>query len=380
MPKMYELSDGFVMGSNKGGMIRTSLSLDTIWTKYYDLGGGSDFPVHPTSFIRTSDNCYILTSYGVGPRGYRASQIIMIDIDGQVMWDKTNKPVEIENIIQNKDGDFIYTGRPMLGKTNNIGDIIWSKDYSIYGTGECVLQSFDGGYVVLINSKIWAEDKNIMLLKTNESGDFLWSKTFGGSGDDIGKCMIQDSDGGYVILGSTEPYGAGESDMWLIKVDSLGDKIWTKTIGGDSVDYGNYIQQTSDGGYIVVGTTYSYGAGGSDIWVIRLEKDPYISHMEKENNSVPSSCSLDQNYPNPFNPTTVISWQLAVSSNVELSVYNLLGEKIETLINKPMPAGYHEVEFNGQNLSSGIYLYKIVVDSYGEAGAWQDVKKMTLLR
>ena len=64
MPKMYELSDGFVMGSNKGGMIRTSLSLDTIWAKYYEvMMGGSDYIVHPTSFIRTSDSCYILTSY-----------------------------------------------------------------------------------------------------------------------------------------------------------------------------------------------------------------------------------------------------------------------------------------------------------------------------
>jgi hypothetical protein len=71
---------------------------------------------------------------------------------------------------------------------------------------------------------------------------------------------------------------------------------------------------------------------------------------------------------------TVISWQLAVGSHVELSIYNILGQKIQTLLNKPMPAGFHEVEFDGQNLSSGIYLYKIT------AGAWRDVRKMILLR
>jgi hypothetical protein len=89
---------------------------------------------------------------------------------------------------------------------------------------------------------------------------------------------------------------------------------------------------------------------------------------------------LFQNYPNPFNPKTVISWQMAVGGHVELSIYNTLGQKIQTLLNKPLPAGHHEVEFNGQNLSSGIYLYRIVVNSFGEAGAWQDVKKMILIK
>jgi YVTN family beta-propeller protein len=89
---------------------------------------------------------------------------------------------------------------------------------------------------------------------------------------------------------------------------------------------------------------------------------------------IPTEFSLAQNFPNPFNPTTVISWQLAISSDVDLSVYNLLGQKVATLVSGKMPAGYHEFEFNGQNFSSGVYLYRI------EAGAWSDVKKMVLLR
>jgi hypothetical protein len=97
----------------------------------------------------------------------------------------------------------------------------------------------------------------------------------------------------------------------------------------------------------------------------------------------PTVFYLYQNYPNPFNPSTVISWQVGATGmspvHVELSIYNILGQKIKTILNKPMPAGYHEVEFNAKNLSSGVYLYRIVVDSYGEAGAWQDVRKMVLL-
>jgi hypothetical protein len=96
--------------------------------------------------------------------------------------------------------------------------------------------------------------------------------------------------------------------------------------------------------------------------------------IEKKKGKFPCSNFLKQNYPNPFNPKTVISWHLAAGSNVELSIYNLLGQKIENLINKYMQAGYHEVEFSGQNLSSGIYLYRI------QAGDFQEVKKMMLLQ
>jgi hypothetical protein len=90
---------------------------------------------------------------------------------------------------------------------------------------------------------------------------------------------------------------------------------------------------------------------------------------------------LFQNYPNPFNPITVISWQLAVSSDVDLSVYNILGQKVITIVSEKQTAGYHEVEFNGQNLSSGVYLLMMKVgDPARRTGTWHDVKKMILIR
>ena len=96
--------------------------------------------------------------------------------------------------------------------------------------------------------------------------------------------------------------------------------------------------------------------------------------LEDVDGLVAKEQKLFQNYPNPFNPKTVIRWQLPVCSNVELSIYNILGQKIETLLNKAMPAGYHEVGFNGQYLSSGVYLYRI------NAGTWIDTKKMLLVK
>ena len=96
--------------------------------------------------------------------------------------------------------------------------------------------------------------------------------------------------------------------------------------------------------------------------------------IESDVNILPQKFSLHQNYPNPFNPSTRIKFDLPKPENVKIEVYNIIGQKVETLLNKPLPAGYHEVEFNGHNLSSGVYLYRI------EAGEFQDVKKMILIK
>jgi predicted outer membrane repeat protein len=105
-----------------------------------------------------------------------------------------------------------------------------------------------------------------------------------------------------------------------------------------------------------------------------LEKFTFdILKMPRDIN-VAAEFVLSQNYPNPFNPSTKIIFTLPKSKNVTIEVYNIIGQKIKTLLNKQMPAGSHKIKFNGQNLSSGVYLYRI------KAGAWQDVKKMLLVK
>ena len=88
----------------------------------------------------------------------------------------------------------------------------------------------------------------------------------------------------------------------------------------------------------------------------------------------PKQFKLYQNYPNPFNPSTKIKYALPKSDDVRIEIYNTLGQVVWAYSENQVTAGYHEVEFNAQNLSSGIYFYRI------EAGEFQDVKKMILLR
>jgi len=98
-----------------------------------------------------------------------------------------------------------------------------------------------------------------------------WSRTFGGSDYDDAGWVRQTSDGGYILAGCTRSFGAGGSDAWLIKTDSLANEDWSRTFGGSDYDYAYSVRQTSDGGYILAGWTYSFGAGSCDAWLIKTD-------------------------------------------------------------------------------------------------------------
>ena len=103
---------------------------------------------------------------------------------------------------------------------------------------------------------------------------FTMIKNYGGNQDDRGYAVQQTSDGGYVIVGSSTSYGAGGSDLWILKVDASGEFTWSKTYGGQGNDVGKDIVQTSDGGYIITGYTRSFSSGGDmDLWLIKTDSN-----------------------------------------------------------------------------------------------------------
>jgi hypothetical protein len=138
--------------------------------------------------------------------------------------------------------------------------------------GNYVLQTSDGGYIITGSTNSFgAAGSDVYLIKTNATGNEMWTKTFNGDSNDVGKSVQQTSDGGYIISGSTNSFGSGASDVYLIKTDAAGNKTWTKTFGGINDDYGNSVRQTYDGGYIIAGSTYSYDTAGSDIYIIKTD-------------------------------------------------------------------------------------------------------------
>ncbi len=163
-----------------------------------------------------------------------------------------------------------------LVKVDPEGNQQWSKTFGGRGDDEakCVQQTSDGGYVIVGYTESYgAGGADFWLVKVDSEGNQQWSKTFGGRGDDKAKCVQQTSDGGYVIVGYTESYGAGGADFWLVKVDSEGNQQWSKTFGGADDDGAYSVQQTTDGSYIMAGSTLSYGAGQEDFWLVKVDAD-----------------------------------------------------------------------------------------------------------
>lgn len=188
-------------------------------------------------------------------------------------------------LVQTTDGGYAvagYTGSYGAGnfdvyvvKFDNAGALQWTK--TIGGTADDrgyfgLIQTNDGGYALAGSTMSYGSGNyDVYVVKLNSTGSVQWTKAIGGALEDQGSAIVQTTDGGYAVTGHTYSYGAGGGDVYVLKLDNSGSVQWTKTIGGPNLDYARSIVQSTDGGYVVAGSTISYGAGNYDDYVIKLD-------------------------------------------------------------------------------------------------------------
>jgi len=162
-----------------------------------------------------------------------------------------------------------FQGKNPVDKTLNGG---WEKTFGIsdFDFGDYVMQTSDGGYIIGGETMSSAGDIDIWLIKTDSDGNLVWDKTLGGSDSDVPNFICEMNDG-YLITGLTRSFGAGDYDAWLIKTDINGNEQWNKTYGGTGYDFCWNVFNTTDGGYIMGGGTNTYGAGNFDYWMIKTD-------------------------------------------------------------------------------------------------------------
>jgi hypothetical protein len=247
------------------------------WNKTYGIGSDA-------SLVQTSDGGYAIagTKYSNGADFW----LVKTDSSGNKLWDKTYGEERLDSarfVIQTSDGGYALAGYTVpantansdfrLVKTDSAGNQQWSKTFGGGGIDDAysVVQASDGGYAIAGWTLPYGGAKgDFLLVKVDSAGNQQWSKTYGGTGDDNPYSMIRTSDGGYAILGSTDS-GTNNNDFLLVKVDSAGNQQWSKTYGGTGGEYGYSLVQTSDGGYVLAGITYSYGAGYTDFWLVKTD-------------------------------------------------------------------------------------------------------------
>jgi len=167
----------------------------------------------------------------------------------------------------------------------------WNKTFGglQWDIGTGVKLVVGGGYIIVGTKDAlgYYNAGDFWLVKTDSYGNLEWEKTYGGSDCDAAEDVWQTSDGGFIIVGITNSFGAGDFDIWLIKTDGNGNELWNRTFGGREMEYGTSVRQTSDSGYIIAGFTGSYGMGGNDAWLVKVDNQGDLEWNKTFGDAIP---------------------------------------------------------------------------------------------
>jgi predicted RNase H-related nuclease YkuK (DUF458 family) len=277
---------GYALAGGNGGdfwLVKTDGSGNAQWNKTY--GGTDDDETY--ALVQTGDGGYAIAgfTYSLGA-GESDFWLVKTDGNGNELWNKTYGGTSFEcaqGLVQTGDGGYAIAGWTnsfgagdanfWLVKTDDSGNALWNKTYGEtggYDKAYVMVQTADGGFA-MAGCKYSLHGSDFWLVKTDGSGNALWNKTYGIGeyGQETAWALVQTGDGGYAIAGWA--IISGHDDFWLVRTDDSGNGLWNKTYGGTADDWPMALVQTGDGGYAIAGWTNSFGAGGSDFWLVKTD-------------------------------------------------------------------------------------------------------------
>jgi len=332
------LVSGFTSSFGAGSLDAWVLTLDAkgniIRQRAY---GGKEAEV-AHSIVQTSDGDFLVagstSSFGAGSFDAWA---LKLDEQGKTLrqftlggtrWD------DASSIRPTPDGGYVMAGLTessgagstdvWLLKLNSKGMLEWQKTYggSQADWANAIQPLPDGGFILAGSTRSFGSgSEDLWLIRLDPSGNILWQKAYGGRESDGAYSIHLTADGGFITAGETRSFGAGSLDAWVLKLDASGNLLWQKTYGGSASDWAYSIQPTFDGGYIVAGSTRSFGSGSLDAWILKLDENGNIANCSPRDLSAPSTAEfintsatpVDTSF-TPLESTAKITHTTAISS------------------------------------------------------------------
>ena len=284
-------TDYYGAGSEDVYLVRTRASGHTLWAEAFG-GPASD---SAQAVLTTSDGGGFVAagytySYGAGGCDF---YLIKVDLLGNMVWEQTfggpghDMAFSLE---ETSDGGFILAGSSdsfgggdldiYMVKTDSNGILMWEQVFGGPGNEEAysAQETLDGDFIIAGQTDSFgAGGTDVYLIRTDSSGTELWSQTYGGPGDDGARSVLQTFHEGFLAVGYTYSFGAGDSDFYIVKADSSGNELWTQTCGDVGADAANSIVQNSYGNYMVAGTTTFPSSGGHDIFMVEIGGEQTVS-------------------------------------------------------------------------------------------------------
>ena len=358
-------------------LIKTDSAGNQSWFQNYDsLQTAPVFGSHEEGYdvAQTSDGGYILTGAAGG------AEMIMIKTDslGDILWTKKDTGLAAavgRSIAQAENGNYLVFGSTTsptasetlmyLVKIDSAGNKIWGQTYTWSGgnyTDGFSVKVNNSGEYLLFGTGIYTGNSTgeMLLIKTDTAGSVIWQKKNKIYDFSQGYDFDITNDGGYILAGKADTVSNNDLDVYIVKTDSSGTKQWEKTIGGSVWDWGTSIKQTNDNGFVIVGTTYSYGSGMSDIYLIKTDSIGY-SPPYTSIHSILTEQIIFNIYPNPTTGRFTLEIDLQETTNLNVRLHHITGQLISSGEIDYVIGNYTQ-QMDLSKHSKGIYYMQVVTD------------------